>query len=194
MIKPIVIIAFCLIAIGCGSDKPEAPKSDASPPKSYFPISEYVQGQIMTVDSLPVGILKKFTSGKTKDSAFIGHNEFHQLASDFTGQDLTKENLEKNYTEHSFMDESTGFFTFTYQPLKTDAPFQRIDVLVKPGANSDKVRSIYLERSRKINDTVVNERLYWKSDASFSITKEKIYKEQTPIIQQLQVIWDTSAY
>jgi hypothetical protein len=194
MIKSIGIFALCVMAIACGANKSEPPKSEPAPPKSYFPVSEYVEGQIRMVDSLPVGILKKFTNGKIKDSAFIGHDEFHHLASDFTGQDLTKENLEKNYAEHSFMDESTGFFTFTYQPLKMEAPFQRIDVLVKPGAAADKVRSIYLERSRKINDTIVNERLYWKSDASFSITKEKIYKQESPIIQQLQVIWDTSAY
>jgi hypothetical protein len=185
--------ALCLIISSCGNNQMETDEK-ASEPKSFFPISEYVKGEIKLVDSLPVGIMKKIIKGASRDSSFIERPEFHILARDFTHSTLDKSSLETKYTEHSFMDETTGYYTFTYEPIATDAPYQRIDVLVKPGASFDKVSSIYLQRSSILNDTAINERFYWKANTSFTITKEKKYKDQNPAVEQLMVIWDPSAY
>jgi len=189
----IASVAIMLLASSCGNNKSE-PTQNVSEEKSYFPVAEYVKGEIKIVDSLSVGIMKKIIRGSAKDSAFIERPEFHTLANAFTGPDLDKSNLEAKYAEHSFMDETTGYYTFTYQPKEADAPYQRIDVLVKPGPTANRVRSIYLEKSSLQNDTSINERFYWKANTSFSITREKKYKDQQPIVEQLQVIWDPSAY
>ena len=187
-------VAACFLFSRCGNHSPEPPKTTTEE-KSFFPVAEYIQGEIKVVDSMPVGILKKTIRGNKKDSGFIERPEFHSLASEFTSPELSKTELEKNYNENSFADQSTENFTFTYSPLKPDAvKFGRIDVLVKPGQTSDKVRSIYLERSYVRQDTTVNERLYWKANSSFSITTEKKYKEKEPIIEQLIVIWNPSNY
>jgi hypothetical protein len=191
--KIYLVAALCVFAIACGNSETEVPK-DAPVKKSYFPISEYIKGEIRTIDSLPVGIMKKVVTANRKDSAFIERSEFHNLATAFTGSALDKRELEAKYTEHSFMDQTTGYYTFTYEPSVADAPFQRVDVLVKPGATFDNVKSIYIERSSSENDTAINERLYWKANISFTITKEKKYKNQPPVVEQLLVIWDPSAY
>jgi hypothetical protein len=188
------ITMLWLIVCSCGTRQAEPEKKDSTVEKSYFPIAEYVQGEIRTVDSLPLGIKKKYTVGKKTDSAFIERPEFHELSKDFWDTSLSKSSLEKNYTENAFKDESTGYFTFNYQPKSQDAMYRRIDVLVKPGGVVDKVRSIYIERSYNSNDTLINERLYWQANISFSIIKEKKYKNEQPVIEQLQVIWDPSSY
>ena len=162
--------------------------------KAYFSVADYVKGEIKTIDSLPVGIMKKIIRPGKTDSAFIERPEFRALASVFTDPGLEKSALETKYAEHSFMDETTGYYTFTYEPTAGDAPYQRIDVLVRPGEVYSKVKSIYLEKSSSQNDTIINERLYWKANNSFRITKEKVYKNQTPVVEQLLVIWDPSAY
>ena len=189
----ILCVALCVLFSACGNHAPEPEKT--AEPKSFFPIAEYIQGEVRVVDSLTVGILKKTILGNKRDSSFIDRSEFHSLASEFMSQDLSKTELEKNYTENSFLDQSTENYSFTYMPVKADAAkFGRIDVLVKPGTTADKVRSIYLERTYVHADTTVNERFYWKANSSFTITTEKKYKEKAPTIEQLIVIWDPSNY
>ena len=185
--------ALWLIVSSCGNNTAGSDQ-ETPPPNSFFPIAEYVKGEIKIVDSLPVGIMKKTITKKRRDSTFIERPEFDSLASAFTTSALEKANLENQYKEHSFMDETTGYFTFTYEPKIQNAQYERIDVLVKPGDPADKVNSIYLKKSSVQNDTVINERLYWKANTSFSITKEKKYKEQDPVVEQLLVIWNPSAY
>ena len=192
-----ILFAFTtlwLVFASCNNNNEAAPDEKALAPKSFFPISEYVKGEIRIVDSMPIGIMKKIIKANSRDSSFIERPEFHALASEFTASALDKPNLEAKYTEHSFLDETTGYYTFTYEPLEADAPYQRIDVLVKPGSSTDKVSSIYLQRSSIQNDTFINERLYWKANTSFTITKEKKYKDQNPVVEQIMVIWDPSAY
>jgi hypothetical protein len=82
----------------------------------------------------------------------------------------------------------------TYVPNETTAPLQRIDVTVKPGQLSDHVNTIYVEKDYMQNDTTISERLYWKANTSFRITREKKFKDQNPVVEQLLVIWDPAAY
>jgi hypothetical protein len=191
----LIVITACLILVSaCGSHESVPGKKEAEPQKSYFPVQEYIKGEIRVIDSLPVGILRKYTDAKRRDSSFIGLPLFHQLASEFTVDELSKLSLEKNYLEDAFNDETTGYYTLTYHPKSAVAPFKRIDVLAKPGATADHVNSIYIEKEFTNNDTSITERLYWKANTSFRIMKEKKYKDQNPVVEQLLVIWDPSAY
>ena len=184
-----------ILFISCGNPESFSENSEKAPEqKSYFPIAEYIKGEMKTIDSLPVGIMKKRISGNKTDSAFIERLEFKSLAALFTGADVSKETLETKYVEHSFVDQTTGYYTMTYEPKVSDASYDRIDVLVKPGATADNVKSIYLQKSSSHADTLINERLFWTANTSFRITREKIYKNQTPVVEQIVVIWDPSAY
>ena len=190
----IVVIVSGLLLAGCGSHQTVQEKKEPEPPKSYFPVQDYIKGEIKLIDSLPVGIMKKFSSGNKKDTGFIDRNVFHQLASEFASDQLSKSALEKQYAETAFKDETTGYFTMTYLPTSDSAPLRRVDVTVKQGATSDKLNSIYVEKEYLLNDTAVTEKLYWKANTSFRITKEKTFKNQNPVIEQLLVIWDPAAY
>ena len=191
----IIILSACSVLFAaCGSHQPVQEKNDPEPVKSYFPVQDYIKGEIKIIDSVPVGIMKKFSNGTRKDSGFIDRTEFKRLSGEFTSDQLSKAALEKDYTETAFRDQTSGYFTMTYVPKTTTAPLQRIDVTVKPGELSDHVNSIYVEKEYAQNDTVINERLYWKANTSFRITKEKKFKDQNPVIEQLLVIWDPAAY
>ena len=190
-----ILLSIYSLAIACGNGNNKTETQEPAPvKKDYFSVADYIKGEINTIDSLPVGILKKTIKASKKDSAFIERQEFRALARVFTDPALEKAALEAKYAEHSFMDQTTGYYTFTYEPTASDAPYQRIDVLVRPGETYSKVKSIYMAKSSSQNDTTINERFYWKANNSFSITKEKVYKNQTPVVDQLMVIWDPSAY
>ena len=188
-IGALVLFLFCACA---GEIKKEEKKNEAV--SEFFPVQDYLMNEIKTVDSLPVGIMKKVIINNRTDSAFIERAEFKLLANEFVGPDLEKTVLGKNYTENSFMDETTGYLSFTYEARNQEAPIRRIDVLAKPGATSARVNSIYMEKAYLLQDTVVNERLYWKANTSFRIIKEKKYKNKVPVVEQLLVIWDPAAY
>jgi len=191
----IVITVSCMWLGACGSHQPTVQeKKEPEAPKSYFPVQDYIKGEIKLVDSTPVGIMRKFISGAKKDSSFIERPEFHRITQEFTSDQLSKSALEKNYTETAFNDQTTGYFTMTYLPVSADAPYRRIDVLAKPGQSADHISSIYMEREYSQGDTAISEKLFWKANTSFQIIKEKKYKDQNPVVEQLLVIWDPSAY
>ena len=191
----IIFISICTIMIaGCGSHQTVQQKEKAEAPKSYFPIQDYLKGEIKIIDSLPVGIMRKFSSGNKRDTGFIDRTTFHQLAKEFTSDQLSKGALEKQYKENAFQDETTGYFTMTYLPTTDSAPLRRVDVTVKHNPTSDRVHTVYIEKEYVQNDTFVSERLFWKANTSFTITKEKKFKDQNPVIEQLLVIWDPGEY
>src|SRR6476659_7046875 len=129
----IIIISACIVLlVACLSHQPVKKKKEPEPVKSYFPVQGYIKGEINSIDSLPVGIMKKFSNGTRKDSGFIDRTEFRRLSSEFTSDQLSKAALEKDYTETAFKDETSGYYTMTYVPNTTSAPLHRIDVTVKP--------------------------------------------------------------
>ena len=188
-----ILIALCSFAFACGNNKPET-QEPAPVKRDYFSVADYVKGEIKTIDSLPVGIMKKIIRSNKTDSAFIERPEFKALASVFVDPALEKAALETKYTEHSFMDETTGYYTFTYEPTASDAPYQRIDVLVRPGEVYSRVKSIYLEKAWKSGDTAVNSKLYWKAGTSFQVATERVAAQQLLPMEQLKVIWDPMSY
>ena len=182
---------FVLIMIACNG--PAKKKSDET--SNYFPVNDFILSEIKLIDSLPVGIMKKQTSGNQTDSGYIQLPEFHTLSKAFINPELEKGKFEENYSETSFGDETTGFFTFTYEPKNNKVNVTRLDVLAKQGAASDKLHSIYMEKRYVNKDTSITEKLYWKSNISFSIYKEKRAGTDTSAkVEKLEVIWDPAAY
>lgn len=182
-----------IILIFAACNGPSKKQSDET--SNYFPINDFILGEIRLIDSLPVGIMKKQTMGSKRDSSYIQLPEFHALSKEFINPELEKGKFEENYKESSFGDEATGFFTFTYEPKNDKVNVTRVDVLVKQGTSADKLHSIYMEKRYLNKDTSITEKLYWKSNISFSIWKEKRAGTDTSAkIEKLEVIWDPAAY
>ncbi len=190
----IVVSLIGLTFIACRNEVKEK-KNDAPEEKTeYFPIQEYLLGEIRTVDSLPVGILKKHTINNKLDSGFIQPAEFNRLANAFLDSSLEKNSFAQNYSESSFADESTGYITFTYEPRSEKSVVTRIDLMAKPGAITASVKTIYMEKRYMKADSSIHEKLYWKSNSNFWIRKETTYKDSPAIVEHLQVIWNPEDY
>jgi hypothetical protein len=158
--------------------------------KNFFPVADYLKSEINDVDSLPVGILKYHTvQGKT-DSAYIHLDEFHRLAGEFLPAELTDSVFSTLFSESSFMDQTTQAVTFTYEPLQGTRELRRVDVLASPGASTDKVKSIYMEKTINRGDTTVIEKMFWKAKRSFRIISIAQKNDQQPVTSELKVVWD----
>ena len=146
--------------------------------------------QIRYVDSTPLAILKCETIGKKTDSTFLRPDEFNRLAAEFLPPEINADNLEKNFTENSFGDKTTGYLSFTYSPRDKSQPLRRVDVVVSPGEGLDKVKSIYLEKVDKQSDTLMVRKMYWQAGHSFLVITSLQPSGRSPEVRQLKVVWN----
>lgn len=147
----------------------------------------------MRVDSIPRAMTKYMTRGGKTDSGYIQISEFNTLALQFLVPEFRDGSFEKNFKENAFMDKTTQSVTFTYSTDNKDLSLQRVDVQTTPttGSRANQVRSIYLEKSRVSGDSVILQKMYWQAGRNFSVVSLIRVKGQTPIQQQLKVVWDT---
>jgi len=183
-----------LIAAGifsaCRNNRPknETPPQNAG--KNFFPVTDFIRSEINYVDSLPLGILKYYTRNNRTDTSYIHAAAFNELADDFVCGDLRPAIFENEFSESSFIDQSTQATTFTYSTKNNKLELQRVDVLATTGEVSNKVSSIYLEKSIRKNDTVITKKLLWKTRKSFQIVTIRQILDKKPEIEELRVVWD----
>jgi hypothetical protein len=165
-------------------------KQEDTTQKAFLPVAEYLRSEISHVDSTPLAILKYSIRDNKTDSSFITPAQFDQSAQEFLIPELAPANLEKNYAESSFQDETTGYLTFSYSPRDKDLPLQRIDVLTAPDRGSNKVSSIFLETITRAGDTLVTKKMYWKAGHSFLVITTAQPPKKDPVVRQSKVVWD----
>jgi len=178
---------------GADSARPAHEQAD-SLQKNYFPVADYLQSEINYVDSTPLAIVEYNIQGNRTDSAFIRADMFNRLAREFILPELAPENLQKNYSESAFQDETTGYLTFTYSPRDKGMSLRRIDVMTVPGTSSNKVKSIYLENTAMTGDTPTLKKMFWQARKSFQVITTLEPPGKTPVVRQLKVVWDTNNF
>jgi hypothetical protein len=190
-----VLLLMAMLLTACAGHRQPDPSSNDSLSASdsataaFFPVADYLESAILGIDSMPIAIKKWVVRGHRRDSSFISVPEFNALALQFLPPELRDKNLQKNFTESSFSDKTTQAVTFTYSPIDKDLPLQRVDVVTVPGLNAQRVKSIYLERSRKAGDSAILERLFWEDGKSFQIITTVRIPNASPLEDQVKVIW-----
>jgi len=156
----------------------------------FFPVAEYLESEILHIDSFPEA-LRKFTTrdGRT-DTAYIQVPEFNALALQFLAPAFSDGSFQRKYTESSFMDRSTETITFTYSTTDKDLPLQRVDVVTISDNGVNKVRSVYLENSRVAGDSTIFQKLFWQTGHQLQTISLIKVKGQPPVQQQVKVVWD----
>lgn len=173
------------------ASKDSLPGSDSSTSRNeFFPVADYLEAEILNVDSLPMAFWKYVTVGKHTDSVLIGTAQFNALALQFLPPEIRDGGLNKNFTESSFMDKTTQTVTFTYTPVNKDLPLQRVDVQTAPGVRAQEVKSVYLERNRVAGDSVILQKLLWEAKHSFQIVNLIRVRDKALQEEQVRVVWE----
>jgi hypothetical protein len=158
---------------------------------SFFPVADYIAGQIKVIDSLQLPVSKKTTIGKTESLTAADTKDLIELARQFQSPDFTKPGIRDAYKETSFADQSIPSVTFNYTTTDTAAAFQRVDVIINPDpVKADQVRSIYMEKNTRAGDTLILQKLYWKADKHMLIITGKRLGNLSLPIQQVKLTWD----
>lgn len=202
MIYRLLIVVASLFFTGCGNQEVHPPMSasdtsttgltndTAFVPQVYFPIRDYILGEIASADSMPVGIMKFTTIGKRKDSGYIKSDEFHRLASEFLSPELEDSLFKKEFEETSFFDKTTNTSTFFYSTKNPALSLRRVDIILTKGEIYDDIKSIYLEKSFKQGDIPTIKKLYWKPKRNFQIITQSSKGSGEPLTELVKVEWD----
>jgi hypothetical protein len=157
----------------------------------FFPVADYLETEIMRVDSFPIATMKYNVRNGRTDSGYIPLPEFNALALQFLLPEFEDGSFEKNYTENSFVDRASQSVTFTYSTTDQSLPLQRVDVVTASGTQGNLVKSIYLEKTRVAGDSVILQKMYWQAGRNFQIISLIRVKGQRPVQQQVRVVWNT---
>jgi hypothetical protein len=191
VIKYFVFIFIAVsLSIGCKSDPKKNQTQKQTGNKNFFPVADYIASEISYVDSLPLGIMKYSTHDNKTDSSYIQAAEFNELAKDFNCEELRPVIFENEFSETSFIDETTQSTTLTYSTKNDKLELYRVDVIATAGEGSNKVSSIYLEKAIHTRDTVIIKKLLWRTKKSFQIVTSKHFASNGYAIEQLRVVWD----
>ncbi len=196
------LIALCLagaaLLSACSNHKQPAPPQNDSlahgdsgaGKNAFFPVADYLEAEILHVDSSLVALKKFTTSNGHTDSTFIQIPEFNQLALEFVPQELADGNFEKNFTETAFQDKATRSITFSYSTATGNTQLRRVDVLTTPGLRAQQVKSVYLEKTRTAADSVILQKLFWRSQHDFVIATIIRVKGKQAGEKQVRVVWN----
>jgi hypothetical protein len=194
---PVILAGACLCWAACAhrSGQPASHSQDSlshqdSSQDVFFPVAEYLETQILRIDSFPEALRKFTTRNGRTDTAYIQLPEFNALAMQFLVPAFNDGSFQKQYTETSFMDRSTQSVTLTYSPRDKGLPLQRVDVVTIPENGVNKVRSVYLENSKVAGDSTIFQKLYWQTSHQLQIISLITVKGQPPVGQQVKVVWD----
>ena len=174
-------------------DKPapqEKPAGQKVEKKTFFPVADYLKSEISYVDSLPGGILKYSTVGGKTDSVYIPSSEFDKLASEFLPPELTDSVFTREFSENSFIDQTTQAVTFTYEPVTPTQELRRVDILAAQGSGIDRVKSVYMEKTTNTGSTTVIKKMFWKAKRSFQVISISQTDNQPAVSSELRVVWD----
>lgn len=186
----IIILIGSTTLWSCDNEKPSPITPQQKEMGNYFPVVDFLKGQIHYADSLPSAMLKIVTKNNKSDSVYITRSEFDNLAHDFIFPELQQNIFEKEFKESSFVDQTTQSATFSYYSKNNKLQLQRVDVLATPDELHGKVKTVFMQAAMNKNDTFIVKKLYWQANKNFQVTTISVLPNQSKTISQLKVVWD----
>ena len=188
-----VLLTSCCIA-ACNnpssSTNKTASKDSIAPQQDFFPVPDYIGGQVKIIDSLQLPISKTVTINNKPVLSAATDAELRALAQQFREPDINHPSLKKKYTETSIADQSVPSVTLIFSTADTTLVIQKINVYIQPDpVKNDRVSSIYIEKHFMSNDTSVNQKLYWKTDKNMQVITEKRVKGKALPLEQIKITW-----
>ncbi len=174
------------------SDTAAAVKTDSVNP-AFFPVTTYLKGQLLTLDTLPVTILQISTVNNKADSTWISRDKIRPLLQPFVAELIDKENLVSFFKESKFNDQSTDAITFTYDPkiaLPDSIALRHWDVYVDPEQST--IRKVYLVRQLKGSGSLLTQQLTWQTGKWAKIVTIDNKAGSSRIQSDVKWVWDLS--
>jgi len=186
------IFSFCCFLLSCAGDSssvtstttPVSSGEAALPEDGFFPVTEYILGQITDIKNSAVNPLKKWG----KDSSWIKIENLEKEFQPFLNPIIDTGNMKPLFRETKFLDKTINAYTFVYEPkvmLPDSMELRSWLVYVDPKKNQ--VKKIYMTKS--ISDKQLQ--LTWESGKGCNIrTIVQKPDDQPKVESEIQYQWD----
>lgn len=190
----VAVITSCGDKAKKQKETPAAPAQTVLDTTDYLPVASLLNEDARNVETYAGGILRKAKVGNNKDSTYLQMKDFQLLTGQFLVKELDSTYFRNNYTETSFMDETTQMLNFIYAAKDSTASLRQVIVYIKPSLTSDKVDRIYMETTGKKDNVDIDKKLTWKMGKYFLTITTRQPSTGEPTIITEKVIWDPQLF
>jgi len=137
------------------SDTTDSLKKDSTEKQSFFPVTDFIKGEIFNIKKSAINPLHYTTVNNRTDSAWLKIEQLDSVFQEFLQPEIGSENLISLFTEKSFFDQSIDAITLTYDPtaaLPDSMKLTHWDVYIDPKSN--KVKRIYMIKEIDKNNII----------------------------------------
>jgi hypothetical protein len=186
----IIVFLFLLILVSCKSKKEKKPEVPAA---NFFPVKDYIKGQVAKLDTSDYSFLKIETIDGTSDTTAIKNAEVKLYAKDFLElPDISSEEIKDDYEINHLYDEELEAFAFTFT-TKEDHPVKTEHVVVEPMPNAEgknDIKSIYVDIWQTEDKASVRKNLFWEANKSFQVTTITEPQGGAVSTKRVRIIWN----
>ena len=194
MKKFLFVPACILLIVSCSSKKNEPKPSPIILPEkaSFFPVTSFLKGQLLTLDSLPVTIMHIVAAKGKADTNWLQRHEIRPYLKDFISQEINETNMIPFFKESKFNDQSVDAVTYTYEPIVKlpDSIFlRRWNVYVNHIKGS--VSKVYLVKGSKEKGETLTQQLTWQTGQWAKIvTIANRLNGESELVKEEKFVWD----
>lgn len=191
-----IIFLIVFLCYGCtqnNSVPPPVISTDSTEQQTFFPVTEYIRGQLHELDSMPITPLKIISHNGKSDSMWMKKEDIKTFAQPFLQPVIDSANLKSLFSVKSFLDQTINAFTFSYDPitiLPDTLQLKRWDVYIEPKKNV--ITRIYLVKEFKKDGALQTQQLTWKSNKWCKITTITEQSGKQPDVTEELMKWDFS--
>lgn len=191
--KLLALLFIIAICTGCENNSPPTiPAVKDSTHQTFFPVTDYIRGQLSEIDSLPVTPLKIISTNGKDDSVWVKKEDVRPFAEPFLHPQIDTANLKHLYNQRSFLDQTINAYTFSYDPvdkLPDTLPLIRWDVYIDPEKGTVK-RIFIIKEFAEMNGSKKTLQLTWFSSRWCKITTITEQEGKQPVIKEETIKWD----
>ena len=167
--------------------------SDTAGVHFFFPVTDFIKGQLKEADSIPVTPLRITIAEEKRDSSWISKNELDSLAAPFLTPVIDSAGMHDLFSVNSFLDQTINAITLTYDPkIKLPDSLNLNHWVVYIDPELKKVQRIYLVKEQEKQGATVTTQLTWEAGKSFHIRTITEQPKVAPEVKEETVKWDFS--
>ncbi|HLF46798.1 MAG TPA: hypothetical protein VI548_10255 [Chitinophagaceae bacterium] len=183
-----ILSLFIFLSLFINSCK-EKKESEKEPVISVLSI---IKGQVNHIDTSFYQLVKTETVDGKTDTTYIKREEVRGLAAAFLSlPDISQNHYSENYTEDRLIDASQNTLSIT-STAKEEKPEIQKQIIIIPldELASGKVESIFIDRSVRVNDSSIQQKLFWQIDQYFQVVSIIQKGNEPEKVQITKVKWD----
>lgn len=188
------IFAIIVVTLSCSQQK-SSPiihnQKDSAEAVPFFPVTDYIRGQLKEIESLPITPVKIIDINGRKDSLWMKKEDIRPFSEPFLHPVIDTANLKQWFSGKSFLDQTINSITFSYDPISNlpdTLQLRHWDVYIDPAKKT--VNRIFIVKEIRNDDTVQTIQLTWKPNQWCKIITITEQPATPPKIKEVMMKWD----